>query len=296
MDQEISKSFDAWRAEDIKQHVRSRIADADLKLAPYPYFIVHDLMPDDFYARAQWFCDNGTAYAYPIPNGNGEARFPATRSFNNAPDLSNDAKLFWTFFRETVCAAVNEASIEKLKAEIKEYVSWLKSRGFVNRSAEVKFTDSALQVFQRNISSVGAHHHSLYELVTNLIYMPRDASMKETGTQIDRLNGYIDVKFGRVFGLSKTKPYFFHDRASRLMTYDIVPRFMEKGEATAQYLPNTLLTILNSPRALHSQRVAHEGKPRNLLLFASLIERDQWTTKYRDTRGGGFELYADQLV
>ena len=164
------------------------------------------------------------------------------------------------------------------------------------RARNPALVDSALQVFSRTISAVGSHHHSLYELLTSLIYMPADDQMADTGTWLDKLTRRLLVRSGYTFSFSLWPPSFATTgSAAKLMTYNVLPSSVAVPTLQASYKPNTLLSILNTPYSLHSQRTQHRGQ-RHLLLFASLIDRTQWTPRFQDTRKGSFELYPDELV
>ncbi len=275
-------------------HISAKIASAQLILRPYPHFIVRDLMPDDFYRLAQRFCAKETSYAYPIPNGNGEARFPATKSFKNSPDLTEEAHAFWNMFRSTVCATVNRVGSEKIRDHIGRYFQWLRHRGFIDiQASNPVLVDSALQVSSRENSAVGSHPHSLYELLTSLIYMPEDDRMDHTGTWLDKFKGKLLVTSRRTCSISLWPPLWSVESAAKLMTYNVVPSNLASPVYQVQYKPNALLAILNTPHSLHSQRTGHSEK-RHILLFASLIERSQWAPRFRNTRG--FALYPDELA
>lgn len=92
---------------------------------------------------------------------------------------------------------------------------------------------SILNLFWRTKFGVGAHLHTLEELITCLIYLPRDRSMAHYGTDLYRINQPVKV----VETDLTENPNLNAGRVEKV--------------STTQFLPNTVLVVLGSPVAAH---------------------------------------------
>ena len=123
--------------------------------------------------------------------------------------------------------------------------------------------------------------------------MPENDQMAHTGTCLDKLTGKLLVTSRHTYSFSLWPPSWAVGSTAKLMTYNVLPNGLSVPTLQISYKPNTLLSILNTPYSLHSQRMEHSEK-RHILLFASLIDKTQWAPQFQDTRG--FELYPDKLA
>lgn len=218
------------RGRAVLQHVLARVAQAEVINDPFPYAVIDEIFPADYYAEML-------------------AHFPAQdslRPLGETGRVSSDA------YRERNVVLFTDEHFSRMSASQqrfwREFAGWMYSDLFLNLfvlkfqaaleprlkkiladDPVLKASGDALLVNDRTNYAIGPHTDAPRRLVTFLFYLPKDESMRELGTSIYRAKDPDFVCWGG--------PHHQFDK------FDLV--------RTVEFLPNRLLTFPKTERSFH---------------------------------------------
>lgn len=230
----------------VLQHVIERVQDAQLVVDPFPYVVVDEVFPKDYYAQV---LEN-----FPAPQSLrplGETGRVSRNSYQErhvvlfTPEdfarMTSAQQRFWhdfagwmysDLFLQTFVTKFHQA-LEPRLSRILQQEEALKARG------------DALLVNDQTNYAIGPHTDAPHRLVSFLFYMPRDASMRELGTSIYRPKDPSFTCWG-----GPHHPF---------EPFDLV--------RTVEFLPNRLLAFPKTERSFHGvEPISREGVNRPLLI------------------------------
>lgn len=237
------RSRDEWR---VLQHIQERMANAHMETDPFPYLVVDNIFPEDYYRR---MLEN-----FPSP----EVMRPLHESGRVAPGA----------YEERHALLFNEEEISKLSMESAKFwrslAHWMYSDPFANlfisrfaqelfpRLARILQADGklavkgdALLVQDHTRYAIGPHTDAPHRLVTFLFYLPTDDSMRDIGTSIYRPK---DPDFTCWGG-----PHHSFDHFEKVRT--------------VEFLPNRLLVFPKTERSFHGvEKIERKEIERRLLI------------------------------
>lgn len=230
----------------VAAHVVNRIATAEIVTDPFPYVVVDDVFPSDYYAEM--------LANFPRP----QALVPLGASGR----VSRDA------YPERHVVLFNDADFERMDARQQTFwrgfAGWMYSELFINqlvckfqhalepRIAKILASDpvlkargDALLVNDRTHYAIGPHTDAPHRLVSLLFYLPADDSLRAFGTSIYRARDPDFVCWGG--------PHHPFDQFERVHTVD--------------FLPNRLVAFPKTERSFHGvEPIGREGVNRQLLI------------------------------
>lgn len=234
------------RSRSVLHHVLERLARADVVNSPFPYTVIDQIFPADYYAEIQ-------------------RHFPALSSMRS---LSETGRVGKDNYKERMCTLFTEEDFARLPAEQatfwRDFADWMYSdaflHAFVNKfqpalepriarvqaaEGRLKVRGDALLVNDQTNYAIGPHTDAPHRLVTFLFYMPQDASLRELGTSL-----YTPKEAGfTCWG----GPHYPHDK------------FNHAGRV--EFLPNRLVAFPKTERSFHGlERIEREDVSRKLLI------------------------------
>ena len=238
----------------VEQIVSRKLAEAPVHETPFPYCVVDEVFPRDFYQDIQEnfpdpselipLEDTGRAMNY-------KERFVMEFKDECLARLPAGKRAFWLGLSEWLLGKSFRA------ATLNTFRRYVEPQ-FRNVPG-AKFISDALVVEDMTNYKLGPHTDASRKVVTCLFYLPADRSLSEYGTSlyVPKSKDFRDGK-GRHF------PFPFFDRV-----------------LTVPFVPNTLLTFVKSDRSFHGvEPFVQTGGSRRLLMFdiqvrnADLINRD----------------------
>jgi hypothetical protein len=230
----------------VLRHVLDRVAKAEIVKDPFPYAVVDNILPDDYYAEAL-------------------ANFPTAESLR---PINETGRVTSTAYRERLVVLFADDEFARMTEPQQrfweEFAGWMYSDLFLNAfvakfgealetrlsrilAAEdcLKVRGDALLVNDQTNYAVGPHTDAPHRLVTFLFYLPRDASMRDLGTSVYRAKDPAFTCWGG--------PHHPFDK------FDFV--------RTVEFLPNRLLAFPKTERSFHGvEKIERQGINRPLLI------------------------------
>jgi len=234
------------RSRRVLHHVLGRLAQAEVIDSPFPYTVIDQIFPADYYAEIQ-------------------QHFPALSSMRS---LSETGRVGKDNYKERMTTLFTEEDFARLPAEQaafwREFADWMYSDTFLHafidkfqpalepritkvQAAEgtLKVRGDALLVNDQTNYAIGPHTDAPHRLVTFLFYLPKDTSLRELGTSL-----YTPKKEGFTCwgGPHHTHEHFNH--AGRV-----------------EFLPNRLVAFPKTERSFHGlERIERDDVSRTLLI------------------------------
>lgn len=237
------RTGEEWR---VLRHVQERIASATLEVDPFPYVVVDDVFPEDYYQHML-------------------ALFPSPRHMR---PLHETGRVGRGAYEERHAVLFEDDDFARLTPETASFwrslARWMYSDPFAN-SFISRFADALLPRMDRILGAdgklavkgdallvqdhtryaIGPHTDAPHRLVTFLFYLPSDDSMREFGTSIYRPKDPAFTCWGG--------PHHPFDLFERVRT--------------VEYLPNRLLAFPKTERSFHGvERIEREQVQRRLLI------------------------------
>lgn len=211
----------------VEEHVIYQIANAPIRLYPYPHIYVESVFPADFYAalRRNW---PSAAHLVTlestgrVPKDAYPERFIMPVTADAVQRLPGAARPFWT----DVAAWMLE---ERFATAVMQKFEASMHRRFGAGFDQVSFSPEILVVRDHTNYELGPHTDAPSKLISLLFYCPDDASMKHLGTSI-----YVPVD--PAFRC-KGGPHYPHDRFTKV--------------ASMEYRPNTLFAFFKTDDSFH---------------------------------------------
>jgi FkbM family methyltransferase len=219
------------RARQIMHHVLDRVMSTPITVEPFPYLVVDEVFPEDYY---QEMLDN----------------FPL--EVEGLRPLSETGRVTANSYQERLCLLFTDEDFARLpsnKAKFwRELASWLYSEPFMSGFIQkfwhaleprldrilreeqgLHVKGDALLVEDHTRYSIGPHTDAPHRLITFLFYLPVDDRYKDLGTSIYRPKDSSFVCWGG--------PHH--------------PREHFEKVATIEFLPNRLLAFPKTERSFH---------------------------------------------
>lgn len=234
------------RGRAVLQHVLERVARAEIVESPFPYLVVDDIFPADYYAEML-------------------AHFPAADSLR---PLDETGRVTRGAYRERLTVLFTDLEFERMSAAQQRFwrafASWMYTDQFLNfflfkfqrqleprlksilaADGRLKIKGDALLVNDQTNYAISPHTDSDLRLVSFLFYLPQDASMRELGTSVYRPKDPSFTCWG-----GKHHPFDLFERVT-----------------TVDYLPNRLLAFPKTERSFHGvERIERPDINRPLLI------------------------------
>jgi hypothetical protein len=223
-------------------HVLYKVANAPVRVYPFPHIYVRDVFPPDFYRKLRECLPPAGAYRDLKALGRVDKNYPDTRLVmvlapESVQALDEPARSFWDELARWLFAGFGRMALGKFEPFL--------NQRFGN-SRNMQFFDEALIVQDYSTYSLGPHTDSPSKVLSFLFYLPPDDSLSHLGTSI-----YMpkDPAFTCHGG-----PHHRFDRFQRMMTMP--------------YLPNSLFAFVKTYNSFHGvEPIAEAGIRRDLLLY-----------------------------
>jgi FkbM family methyltransferase len=237
------RESEGWR---VLQHVLDRVARAELVTEPFPYVVVDDVFPADYYAELL-------------------AHFPTADSL---VPLGQSGRVPSSAYKERHVVLFNDEEFTRLQPAQRAFweamAGWMYSDPFVNafvtkfatalqpRLTKILAADGvlrsrgdALLVEDHTKYAIGPHTDAPHRLVSFLFYLPEDDSMRDLGTSIYKAKDPNFVCWGG--------PHHPFEPFERVCTIDFVP--------------NRLVAFPKTERSFHGvEAITREDVRRHLLI------------------------------
>jgi FkbM family methyltransferase len=234
------------RSRAVLHYVLDRINQVQTIEDPFPYLVVDEIFPKDYYAEMI-------------------ERFPTEQSLRPIGETGRVSK---NDYAERLVVLFTESEFARMSPSQqtfwREFASWMYAdeflQGFLHKfhkyleprierivGAEraLRMKSDALLVNDQTRYAIGPHTDAPHRLVTFLFYLPRDLSMRELGTSIYRPK---DPGFTCWGG-----PHHDFDRFERV--------------STVEFMPNRLLAFPKTERSFHGvEQILREGVNRPLVI------------------------------
>lgn len=234
------------RAQAVMRHVLQRIENTQVKTHPFPYLVVDDLFPADYYEEIL-------------------SHLPDESSMK---PLGESGRVARDAYRERLALLFEHDEFERMperqRVFWRELSSWLYSNYFLSQliarfydvlaprmakildaENELLIKGDSLIVNDQTNYAIGPHTDAPHRLITLLFYLPQDRSMSELGTSI-----YVpkDRAFTDWGG-----PHHKHEK------FDLVE--------TVDYVPNRLLMFPKTEKSFHGvEKIERPDVKRHLLI------------------------------
>lgn len=230
----------------VLNHVLSQAARAQTTEDPFPYLVVDDVFPRDYYAEM--------LAHFPAPGSlrpigeTGRVPSDAYRERNvvlftedEFARMAKEQQVFWSDFARWMY------SDQFLNFFVQKFSSYLEPRlnNILAKDELLKARGDALLVNDQTNYAIGPHTDAPHRLVTFLFYLPKDASMRELGTSVYRAKDPAFTCWGG--------PHHEFDLFERV--------------ETVEFLPNRLLSFPKTERSFHGvPQITRAGVNRPLLI------------------------------
>lgn len=234
------------RGRQVLQHVLDQAARAETIQEPFPYLVVDNVFPPDYYQEML-------------------ANFPDEACMR---PLGESGRVARNMYQERLALLFTEEEFSRMKPSQqvfwREFTSWMYTDQFVNgfvhkfgRELEPRISkivaaegalrvkNDALLVNDQTNYAIGPHTDAPRRLVSFLFYLPADESMRDLGTSVYR---HEDPNFVCWGGQHHPFEGFIRTR-------------------TVEFLPNRLLAFPKTERAFHGvERIERQNVSRRLLI------------------------------
>jgi FkbM family methyltransferase len=234
------------RGRAVMQHVLQQVERTPVTENPFPYLVVDEVFPADYYAEML-------------------ANFPSRESLRPIAETGRVAE---DLYKERLVVLFTDDEFKRMTGAQqrfwRDFAEWMYTDQFLNffiykfqrhleprverivaKEGALNVKGDALLVNDCTDYAIGPHTDSPHRLVTFLFYLPRDASMRELGTSVYRPKDPSFVCWGG--------PH--HEYAG----FDNV--------ATVEFMPNRLLAFPKTERSFHGvEPIKRENVNRPLLI------------------------------
>jgi hypothetical protein len=237
------RTSDEWR---VLHHVQERIASAQLELDPFPYVVVDDVFPADYYQQmlAQFPSPEHMRPLHEtgrVGRGAYEERHAVLFEDHDFARLPGETATFW---RSLAHWMYSDPFANSFVSRFAEALLPRMDR-IVEAEGKITVKGDALLVQDHTRYAIGPHTDAPHRLVTFLFYLPSNDSMRELGTSIYRPKDPAFTCWGG--------PHHPFDLFEKVRT--------------VEYLPNRLLAFPKTERSFHGvERITREHVTRRLLI------------------------------
>lgn len=234
------------RARSVLDHVCRRVARAEVVRNPFPYAVIDEILPPDYYAEAVSHFPK-PAQMRPISETGRVSKngYPERHVTLFAPEdfaaLTEAQARFWTEFSDWMYSDVFlQVFVSKFQSDLEPRL-----KNILAAERALLTRGDALLVNDHTQFKIGPHTDAPHRLVTFLFYMPKDESMRGLGTSIYRPKDPDFVCWGGP-----------HHRVEK---FDLVD--------TVEFMPNRLLTFPKTEKSFHGvEQIGQTGVVRPLLI------------------------------
>lgn len=227
----------------VNLHVLYQIANAPIRLFPFPHIYVQNVFPADFYHELRGRLPPAEAYQNLEALKRVGAGYPDTRLVmvvtpENVRALPEPSRSFWGATAKWLLGGVFA------QGALSKFAEFLERR--FGDPRKLKFYDEALVVQDYTTYSLGPHTDSPSKVLSFLFYLPPNDSLAHLGTSL-----YVpkDPRFTCPGG-----PHHPFELFDRMMTMP--------------FLPNTLFAFLKTQNSFHGvEPIRETGIRRDLLLY-----------------------------
>lgn len=234
------------RGRAVLRHVLNQVEHASVVEQPFPYLVVDNIFPPDYYAEML-------------------EHFPSAQSLR---PITETGRVGGDAYKDRLVVLFTDAEFARMTTVQqwfwRDFASWMYTDQFLNffmykfekyleyridkivaAEHSLRIKGDALLVNDRTNYSIGPHTDAPHRLVTFLFYLPKDNSMRELGTSIYRPK---DPSF-TCWGSGHHKYEAF------------------ENVATVEFLPNRLLAFPKTERSFHGvEPISRENINRPLLI------------------------------
>ncbi len=220
----------------LAQHLGQRIAEAPIRTDPFPYVVVEDALPEDFYdlllralPPAEFF-------------GTDKYKRNFTPTMKVAPRLS---RIVWGFVDDRLAPeAITPAVLKKFAPFLDEHYGTIFGRDFQRTARSLPaIAEEGRIMFRPPGYRLEPHLDPTRVLFTVILYLPAAPFGEDFGTQLFRISGEFEATNLGAFYPER------HGLACELV-------------ATAPYKANHLLVFLNS-KAAHGAHIPKDRAPKD---------------------------------
>lgn len=231
---------------DVDVQVCYEVANAPLRLFPYPHFFVENIFPADYYAHIQEMLPDSSAMR-PIadvrPVKGYDERFVLELKGTQLEALPPERRAFWQSLQKwLVGGRFGQVVLNKFGQFLDQRFG----------KEEIGLYDEALLVQDTTDYKLGPHTDSPRKVITLLFYLPKDTSQSHLGTSI-----YVprDPNFRCAGG-----PHYPHAGFEKLKTMPFVP--------------NSLFAFVKTDNSFHGvEPIADAACKRWLLLYDMYMQQ-----------------------
>jgi len=239
-------SASAREAEAAFNHMCNKITNSEINTAPFPYMVVDEIFPKDYYQRMldmfpleavlEPLVETGRVTA-----GYNKERLVALFNDETLERMDPERRGFWMEFGKFMY------SPEFIDLVTRRFLPWCANRlGMLyERYGRVRLGSDAMLVRDRTDYAIGPHTDGKHRLISFLFYMPRDLEYQDLGTSLYR---HKDPEF-----FCKGGPHY------EFKNFDY--------QSTVNFIPNRLLTFVRTGRSFHGvEQITRPNVDRRLLL------------------------------
>ena len=230
-------------------HLAYKIANAEIKMFPFPHIYLENVFPSDFYKKLLDHLprpDDMLPIASVRPVKGYKERFVLELNDEHLKTLPDSKNTFWKKLKQML---VDDARFGNLV--------FSKFEPFINKrfgdKKNLKFFSESLLVEDTTNYALGPHTDSPRKVITMLFYLPADTSQAHLGTSIYIPN---DPEFKCEGG-----PHYGRGGFTRVHTNP--------------FLPNSLFAFVKSDKSFHGvERLLDPDSRRWLLLYDIYVQQE----------------------
>jgi FkbM family methyltransferase len=234
------------RGRQVLAHVLERVARTPVIQEPFPYLVVDDVFPQDYYAEMLAHFPTHDSLrplgeSGRVPKGTYEERLTVLFTDEEFARMTHAQQEFWRDFADWMYTDQFAAAF------VTKFASALEPRlaNILAADEMLKMKGDALLVNDQTRYAIGPHTDAPHRLVSFLFYLPRDASMRELGTSVYRHKDTSFVCWGG--------PHYPFDDFIKV--------------DTVEFLPNRLMAFPKTERSFHGvERIERADVNRPLLI------------------------------
>lgn len=218
------------RGRQILTHVLRRVAETEVTRDPYPYLVVDDIFPADYYREMLSHFPTHESLrplgeTGRVPKGQYAERLTVLFTEEDFSRMTAPQQAFWRDFADWMYTdQFLSAFVSKFSTDLEPRLS-----NILRAEESLKVKGDALLVNDQTRYAIGPHTDAPHRLVSFLFYLPADDSMRELGTSIYRHNDPEFVCWGG--------PHYPFDNFTRVKT--------------VEFLPNRLMAFPKTERSFH---------------------------------------------
>lgn len=230
----------------VLNHVLDRLAATPMTTQPFPYLVIDDIFPDDYYAEMLAHFPTKTSLrpigeTGRVPQGAYVERLTVLFTDDEFARMSTTQQAFWQEFAswmytDQFMAAFVAKFSEQLEPRLAKILAAEKS---------LLLKGDALLVNDQTNYAIGPHTDAPHRLISFLFYLPSDTSMRELGTSVYEHQDPSFVCWGG--------PHHPFTNFTKV--------------ATVEFLPNRLMVFPKTEKSFHGvEQIKREGVDRPLLI------------------------------